>query len=215
MKDFDDTLVDHNDSLNSTVTNSFLDSTYETNESQVDSITALKVVEQSKQLPSTTCKIEENETLANSHSEEIYKQDFDDSEIKCTAHCTGKDTSESLRCNMCMKWYNTKCVGIKTLTKSEHGHVLAVGAYLKQSDRVASKKIFDNTSNILQTLSTYSENIENRFANLNDRITAISNQNKCADQSNTSTLSDIQRDINNLKSDVDRKPGILIVKISR
>ena len=206
-------MVDHNDSLNSTVTNSFVDSTYETNESQDDSITALKVTEQSKQLPSTTCQMEENETLADTHSEEM-KKDFDDSEITCTAHCTEKDTSESLRCNMCMKCYHTKCVGIKNINE--------VGAWTCACCRrlpqkislieLQVKNIFENTSKILQTLSTYSENIENNFANLNDRITAISNQNKCAEQSNTSTLSDIQRDINNLKSDVDRKTGFLLSK---
>ena len=96
-------MVEHNNSLNSTVTNSFFDSTYETNESQDDIITILKVVEQSKQLPSATCQIEENENSADSHSEEIYKLDFEDSKITCTAYCTEKDTSESLRCNMCMQ----------------------------------------------------------------------------------------------------------------
>lgn len=43
-------------------------------------------------------------------------------------------------------------------------------------------------------------------------MTAISNQNKCAEQSNTSALSDIQKDINILKSDIDRKTGSLLSK---
>ena len=213
LEALDNTMGEADDSLNSTVTNSFLDSTYDTSEIHDDSITELKVVEQSKRPLAVTCAAEVNKTLTNKHSEDSYNY-TDESTITCTESCTDKDTSESLRCNMCMQWFHTKCVSIKNIDE--------VGAWTCACCRLIPHKInlietqvktiLENTSKIMQTFTTYSETMENRFANINDRITAISNQDKCAKQSSTSALSGIQKDIDSLKSDVDRKTTSILSK---
>ena len=72
LEALDNTIGEADDSLNSTVTNSFLDSTYDTSEFHDDSITELKVVEQSKRPLAVTCAAEVNKTLTNKHSEDSY-----------------------------------------------------------------------------------------------------------------------------------------------
>ena len=96
LKALDDTMVETNDSMDSTVTNSFLDSTYYTSESHDDSITELKLVGQSKQLSESNNETEVDKTSTIKHSEEIY-QDTDDSKITCIESCTDKNTSSSIR----------------------------------------------------------------------------------------------------------------------
>ena len=71
LKAIDDTMVETNDSVDSTVTNSFLDSTYDTSESHDESITELKLVGQSKQLSESNNETEVDKTSTIKHSEEI------------------------------------------------------------------------------------------------------------------------------------------------
>lgn len=73
LKALDDTMVETNDSLDSTVTNSFLDSTYDTSESHDESIIELKMVGQSKQLSESNNETEVDKTSTFKHSEEIYQ----------------------------------------------------------------------------------------------------------------------------------------------
>ena len=54
--------------------------------------------------------------------------------------------------------------------------------------------------------------MENKYENINDRLTAISNQNKCSQQTTTDTLNVITNEINVLKSDVDRKTSNILSK---
>ena len=48
--------------------------------------------------------------------------------------------------------------------------------------------------------------------NLNDRLTAISDQNKCSQQITTDSLSVITNDVSSLKSGLDRKANIILSK---
>lgn len=54
--------------------------------------------------------------------------------------------------------------------------------------------------------------MKNNFTNLNDRLTALSNQNKHAQQSGTESLSDINHEIADLKTEVDRKTNVILPK---
>ena len=45
----------------------------------------------------------------------------------------------------------------------------------------------------MNTFKTFSEKVDKKFENLNDRITAVVNQNKCFDESSTSSMFDIRQ----------------------
>ena len=72
--------------------------------------------------------------------------------------------------------------------------------------------ILKSTKKMFETLDTLSENIELKFENLNDRLTAISKLQKLSDASCTSSLSDVRLDINALKADVDKKTNCILSK---
>lgn len=65
---------------------------------------------------------------------------------------------------------------------------------------------------IFENLNNFSENIKTNFENLNDRITGLSNQQKCFDKSSTSSFTDIREDIQTFKSDIDKKTNSLLTK---
>ena len=56
--------------------------------------------------------------------------------------------------------------------------------------------------------------MDNKFENLNDRLTVISNQNKSSNQACTSSLSDIHQEVTNLKTEMDKKIKCHIIKES-
>ena len=65
---------------------------------------------------------------------------------------------------------------------------------------------------MMDFFKTFSENVDSKFQNLNDRITTVINQNKCYDESSTSSMSDIRQDICVMKTDIERKTGTIISK---
>ena len=82
-----------------------------------------------------------------------------------------------------MNWFHANCVGISDLD--------SVGAWVcvkcrQLPETVNTMKshleiILKSTKKIFETLDTLTENIELKFENLNDRLTAISKQQKLSD----------------------------------
>ena len=66
--------------------------------------------------------------------------------------------------------------------------------------------LVQTTSDILKTFETFSKSMEHKFDNLNDRLTGLSNQNKSSKEVCTSSLTDINKDITNLRSEMDKNP---------
>ena len=62
-------------------------------------------------------------------------------------------------------------------------------------------------------ISELTERIENKFENLNDRQTAISNQTKHEQQSSTDALAVINEELSSLKSELQSKIGTILPKI--
>ena len=62
--------------------------------------------------------------------------------------------------------------------------------------------LLDTTSTILKIFKSFSEKVDNKFENLNDRLTAIANQNKCYDEFSTSSMTDKHQNLKTIKSEV-------------
>ena len=54
--------------------------------------------------------------------------------------------------------------------------------------------------------------MENKFEKLNDRITALSNQNKQSQQPSTDSIFDINETMNNLRTELNRKSNTILSK---
>ena len=211
FKALDDTMMGPDVSINTTVTQSFLDSTYDLTANHDDSVTELETVQQSTPGNKNTTKRKLKDIPHETNNE---LQDSDSSESTCIETCSVKGDLESIRCNMCMKWFHTKCVGIKDID--------AVGAWVCACCRVIPQTVnniqskiqilLENTNTIMETFSAFTERVENKFENLSDRITAISNQYKCNDESSTSALSDMRQEICSLKTEVDKKATNILSK---
>ena len=39
----------------------------------------------------------------------------DDDEVQCVESCSRNSTAGSIRCNLCMVWFHTECVGISDI----------------------------------------------------------------------------------------------------
>ena len=104
------TTMDRDDTLESTVSDSFLDDTYITTTTTDDSITELKQTESAQvdTLPKTN-KEQSQPSNAKQQNTEVINSD---SEIKRTNTCSSTQESPSIRCYMCMVWYHTLCVSI-------------------------------------------------------------------------------------------------------
>ena len=72
--------------------------------------------------------------------------------------------------------------------------------------------LLDNTQKMVTCISELSERMENKFENLNDRLTAISNQKKHEQQSSTDALSLINNELSSLKSELQSKTGTIVSK---
>ena len=109
----DNTLLDQNDTLGSTVCDANLNNTYDLDLDT--SVTVLTSVEQAND------RTEEDKTNKNTYiakhcakdDETAEKQTQTDSRIKCTDDCTIKADTPSICCNICMEWYHPQCVAIK------------------------------------------------------------------------------------------------------
>ena len=215
VKALDATMSDANDSLNSTVTNSFLDDTYDNNGTNEDSITEVKRVGRSNAENPSGGTTSESETINIIELDETEDLHDKDDEIRCIESClSNKDNGDSLRCNLCMVWFHTACLGITDID--------AIGAWVCGTCRQMPKTvkliqsqidtIMSSTNKILQTFANFSEKLEQNFVNLNDRVTAISNQNKLKNQDTTSTMADIRQEIKIFKSDVEKKTDTIVSK---
>ena len=205
-----DTTMDKDDTLESTVSESFLDDTYITTTTTDDSITELKQTESAKVNTKTNKEHSKPSNLKHQNTEAINY----DSEIKCTDTCSSTKVSASIRCNMCMVWYHTLCVGIRDDD--------VVGAWTCADCRILPETVnnmksqidtlLQTTNTMMDFFKTFSENVDSKFQNLNDRITTVINQNKCYDESSTSSMSDIRQDICVMKTDIERKTGTILSK---
>lgn len=213
MNAFDSTMLDPNDTLNSTTTASYMDDTYETINNLDDSVTELKSIGQENHKPTKKKKQCKSNNQSN-QATATEKEDASDCEIICTDQCSNDSNSASIRCNLCMVWFHSNCVGISDID--------VVGAWVCASCRLLPKTVttmklqmetlLDTTMKIFDTFTSFSIKMENKFENLNDRLTVVSNQNKCLDQASTSSLSDIRQDINTLKTEMDRKTNVILSK---
>ena len=120
VRDLDNTLLDSDDTLNSTVTASQFDKTYDNIVD--DSITEQKTVAQEQNKDKTKNnkgqrkKKDKQTPLHGSTNNSDKGQNDNEDEISCLEGCDKTNTnSGSVRCNFCMTWFHTQCVGIKNL----------------------------------------------------------------------------------------------------
>ena len=138
----------------------------------------------------------------------------DNDEIQCIGSCLLNCASESIRCNLCMVWFHTECVGISDLD--------SIGAWgcadcrmLPRTVQVLETKMetfLKSTEKIFENINSLAVTFENKFQNLNDRITGLSNQHKQSEQSSTSSLSDLRQEVESLKTDINKKSNLLLSK---
>ena len=207
-----DITMDRDDTLESTVSDSVLDDTYITTTTTDDSITELKQTESAQ--VDTLPKTNKEQSQPSNSKQQNTEDKNSDSEIKCTNTCSSTQESPSIRCNMCMVWYHTLCVSISDVD--------VVGAWTCADCRVLPETVnnmksqidilLQTTNTMMDFFKTFSENVDSKFQNLNDRITTVINQNKCYDESSTSSMSDIRQDICVMKTDIERKTGTIISK---
>ena len=203
------------ETLNSTFSPSQLDSTY-TNDGD-DSITIAKTTARACAETAGTDKniasVNKKTTGASRRRPSTNKTKEADtkSDKYCVDDCNLKTGGSMTQCNLCMKWFHDKCVGIK---KSD-----SVGWWCCGGCRLMTA----NVSMLLQHFSTFADsvskqisqlstNMNNRLQQLDDRITAHANQNKCILAEITSSQSDIQSSLANIKTDLDKKTNNLITK---
>ena len=113
-----------------------------------------------------------------------------------------------------MVWFPTLCVGISDVD--------AVGAWDCAGCRMLPETVnnmksqtdtlLETTNTMIAFFKTFSEKVDGKFENLNDRITSIINQNKCHDESSTSSMSDNRQDISRMKTEIERKIGTILSK---
>ena len=203
------------DTMESTVTESFLDDTYRTETDKEDSITELKQIIHSQEDKNTECQQPKQKRIKEKTTKPKLTETMDsESEIKCTESCSATETASSIRCNVCMVWYHTVCVGISDVD--------VVGAWAcagcrKLPETVTKMKtkldtLLETTYIMMKTFKTFTDKVDKKFDNLNDRITAVVNQNKCFDESSTLSMSDIRQDIKTLKTNIDKKTDAIISK---
>ena len=74
------------------------------------------------------------------------------------------------------------------------------------------ENLLSTTSTIVNQIKSLSNKFENKMEQLDDRLTTLSNQQKCSDKTCTDSLSDIREDIGTIKEDVDAKTGSILSK---
>ena len=126
------TLLNQNDTLDSTVCDSNLDNTYDLGPDT--SITVLKSVVQTNDKTKED-KPKQNTTNGGATDSETLteKQTHFDSGKMCTDDCKIKAESPSICCNICKEWFHPKCVGIKNIDD--------VGAWVCASCRLLPKTV--------------------------------------------------------------------------
>ena len=211
LQELDNTMMENNDSLDATVTISQLDATYEDEYVSDDSVTCVKAIHKSNgrkrkgKKTSTTAK-QTRRSKGNGNKSN------DNNDISCIQTCSIDYASASIRCNLCMNWYHTVCVHITDMN--------SVGAWVCDDCRVLTQTVksmqhqlqtlLTSTGQILESVNALTSTMENKISQIDDRITALSNQQKCFDKSYTDSLYYVGQDVNKLKTDMDKKTSSII-----
>ena len=109
-----------------------------------------------------------------------------------------------------MEWFHPKFVGINNIDLVE-AWVCASCRLLPKKVSIMSSQIealVDCTKKISENGNDLTTKMENKFEKLNDRLTALSNQNK---QSQLSS-NDINETMSNLRTELDRKSNTFLSK---
>ena len=210
----DNTLHDPDFTLSSTFSPSELDGTYDANVSGTldTSITELKRAVQTED--KINQKTKDNRNKSKEKEKNVPNSTSSDDDIPCIESCKNDSNSASIRCNLCLTWCHTLCVGIKDLDDVD-AWVCADCKELPKTVKYLKSQVetlVQTTSNIFRTFEAFSKNMEHKFENLNDRLTGLSNQNKKSNETCTSSLIDINTDINTLRSEMDKKSNAILSK---
>ena len=205
------------DTLNSTFSPSQLDATY-TNDID-DSITTAKTIARSTVKTTGADKPKRKQTGATkgrSTTKDVKNEPF------CVEKCEVKTSGDMTQCNLCMKWFHDKCVGIK---KSDNVGWWCCGGCRQMTANVStliknfttfagsvSKQITDMSSDINSRLSDLSATFSNRLQQLDDRVTALANQNKGFASDITASQNDIEKSVSAVKTHFDKKINTLMTK---
>ena len=177
------TLQNPNDTLNSTFTASHLDATYDSNQTLDDSVTEQKRVAQTQDTVKNNDKGKHSKSKPKDKptpEKENFCIDSTKEEIICNDSCFGDTNSAFIRCNLCFVWYHTNCVGIDDLDCVE-AWVCADCQTLPRtvkSLKIQMETLFETQANFFKAFTVFSEKMDKKFENLNDRLTVISSQNK-------------------------------------
>ena len=187
-----------------------MDDTYEDGASVDDSVTKQKTLAQSCNANKDT-----NSDRHQGNADGVIENTLaatDNDEIQCIGSCLLNCASESIRCNLNMVWFHTECVGISDLD-SIGAWVCADCRMLPRTVQVLETKmetLLKSTEKIFENINSLAVTFENKFQNLNDRITGLSNQHKQSEQSSTSSLSDLRQEVESLKTDINKKSNLLL-----
>ena len=129
----------------------------------------------------------------------------------CVEDYNLKTGGSMTQCNLRMNWFHDKCVGIK---KSDGVGWWCCGGCRLMTANVSMLLQHFNTfaDSVSKQISQRSTNMNNRLKQLDDRITAHANQNKCILADITSSQSDIKSSLSNIKTDLDKKTNNIITK---
>ena len=209
MTVLDNSIQDPDDTLSSTFSASELDGTYD---SLDKSVTELKRAVQTEDKTKLKQKDKHNKTTVKENHVTNHMSSDDD--ILCIDSCVNDSSSASIRCNLCLIWCHTVCVGIRDLDDVD-AWVCADCKALPKTVKGLKEQVetlVQTTSDILKTFETFSKSMEHKFDNINDRLTGLSNQNKSSKEVCTSSLTDINKDITNLRSEMDKKSNAILSK---
>ena len=213
LHELDNTLTDPNDTINSTVTLSQMDATYDEDGDSDDSITLVKTVQKTQQKDNSESKTTKQKQKGQ-RRRKSKKQNDDQEVIKCTETCHGDSSSDSIRCNLCMDWFHATCVEIHNID--------TIGAWVCCACRTLPhtvsvmklqlENLLSTTTTIVDQIKSLSNQFERKMEQLDDRLTAFSNQQKRSHEACTDSLSEMHEDISILKTDVDKKTSSILSK---
>ena len=210
LRDFDDT-------LNSTVAISVHDETYEEYEcAKNDSMTELKTVVKSNWKDGQK-KGSKPKTIKSKESKRKLKSEQKkNNSIKgpiCTDTCN-INNGDMTRCNMCMVWFHDTCVELEDNVNLGWW----VCEQCKQMPFLVKQMsaMFMDLQNVTKEISLQITNLctsfNDKLQNIDDRITAVKNQQKCFNQDNSSILSEINQNLSSLKSNVENNSVKIMIQ---
>ena len=210
LQELDNTMCDANDSLNSTISVSQLDATYDMESNNDDSITKAKSVIHTRRKSNRKQRDKKTKTCTGKQRKSKINQD-DKHSITCTDTCDSDTVSTSIRCNLCMYWFHANCVNISDID--------SVGAWVCSEYRKLPQTVnllkthletlLESTTKIVSNLNDLRKEVQNKFTNVEDRLTQLSNQQKHSDKNCTNSLADIRQDVSQLRTDVDKKSNVI------